>query len=679
LNSDTSQLLASLVFLSVSSILTCSLLFWLHRLYRRSYLRQWRTSWAWLAVYHSMAAVSLAINTFGGPASFQQTLPLSALVRVGGCLHVVFFLLGAWELRQEQSAPRRWVSTWVTAAVVLGVVLALLFSWDRTLIYERLVARAGARALLVGVTFVGAGFLLRGLADRTGVGYRLLAGSTVAYGLYGFILFGLTVMAYLNRATSAYQGLFGFLEALPQTGIAAGMVIVLLEEERASAIHRAHQVQHLAYHDPLTGLPNRSLFLDRLKSLLTSAPRRGFEVAVAFLDLDLFKRINDSRGHAVGDELMLAVAQRLRLALRAGDTVARMGGDEFTLLLEVRGREEAEEALSRVLHALRQPIEVQGAELIVTASAGFSITSQSPTTPEDLLRRADLALYRAKQEGKDLLRFFDGSPDDDTAIRLSLELALRRAVETEDQFVLHYQPLFDADARSVVGVEALVRWRQSNGHLRMPGEFIPLAETSGLIVPLGHWVIQQACRQAAIWRRSADGAHARPLKVAINLSARQLTEPNLAGVIGRALAASDLPGSVLQVEITELVAMRDVASADAVLSQLHELGITVALDDFGTGYSSLAHLQGLAIDELKIDASFVRTVDSDSGAEAIVRAILSLGKELRLGVTAEGVETAEQLAALFRLGCPQLQGFYLGRPMSAEDIDPLILGHARPV
>ncbi len=658
----------SLVFLAVASLLTFSILFFLYRHYRRSYLQRWERSWLWLAVYHLGAPVSLQLNLSGAATPLAVRLLASSLVHTASCLHAVYLLAGAWELRNGRALGRRWLRIWSLAAVCMGLFLVALFSWDSALVHERILARSGGRGLFYGLAFVPAGVMVwRALAGRSGIGYRLLGGSMVGYGVYGFHVLALTAYSYLDREVHPYQLYLGFIEILPQMGIAAGMVIVLLEEERRSAIQAAQQIEHLAYHDPLTGLPNRSLFLDRLRSVLASAPRHGREVAVAFLDLDLFKRINDSLGHAVGDEMMRGVAQRLRNALRAGDTVARMGGDEFTLLLEVQERADAEKVLSRVLESLRQPFLVQGRELIVTASAGVAITVGQPTVAEHLLRHADLALYRAKQEGKDVLRFFEGGVEDDHAVRLALELGLRRALDAGDQLQLYYQPLFAAGNGAVVGVEALLRWRQPGGQLRLPTDFVPLAETNGLIVPLGRWVIEEACRQAARWRQGGAA-----LTMAINLSARQLSAAELVQQLARSLADSGLPGSALQVEITESVAMQDAALVGSVLARLRELGVTVALDDFGTGYSSLAHLQSLPIDGLKIDASFVKTVHSDPGSEAIVRAILSLGKELQLEVTAEGVETEQQLAILRRLGCPQLQGFFLGHPLPAEELETFL-------
>ncbi|HEX4953855.1 MAG TPA: EAL domain-containing protein [Thermoanaerobaculia bacterium] len=669
MTSETELMRVSLVFLAVASVLTYSILFFLRRHYRRGYLQRWERSWLWLAVFHLGAPISLQLNLSGESTPLLVRILASTIVNGGSCLHVVYLLSGAWELRKGRVVADRWLRIWSLSAAGLALVLVLLFSWDHALVQERILVRSGGRGLLYGLAFIPAGVMIwRALAGRGGIGYRLLGGSIVAYGIYGFQVLGLTAISYLDQELRPLQLYLGFIEILPQMGIAAGMVIVLLEEERHSAIQAAQQIEHLAYHDPLTGLPNRSLFLDRLRSVLASAPRHGREVAVAFLDLDLFKRINDSLGHAVGDEMMRGVAHRLRGALRAGDTVARMGGDEFTLLLEVHERADAERVLSRVLDALRHPFSIQGRELIVTASAGVAITAGEPVAAESLVRHADLALYRAKQEGKDVLRFFEGGVEDDHTVRLALELALRRALEVGDQLLLYYQPLFAAGSGAVVGVEALLRWRQPSGRLRLPTEFVPLAEASGLIVPLGRWVIEEACRQAAGWRQ----AGAVDLTVAVNLSARQLNAAEFVQQLARSLADCDLPGSALQVEITESVAMQDVSLVGSVLSRLRELGVSVTLDDFGTGYSSLAHLQSLPIDGLKIDASFVKTVHSDPGSEAIVRAILSLGKELQLEVTAEGVETEQQLAILSRLGCPQLQGFYLGHPLPPGELETFL-------
>ncbi len=434
------------------------------------------------------------------------------------------------------------------------------------------------------------------------------------------------------------------------------------------------RLRHQATHDPLTGLPNRALLLDRLALALHRAARRPGMVAVLFLDLDRFKTVNDSLGHEAGDRLLVALAGRLVAVVRPADTVARRGGDEFTLLLEDLGGEaEAVAVAERVLADLRTPFTVDGQELVVGASVGIALAGGGegdPAAPAALLHAADLALYRAKAAGRGRHALFSPELRARATARLALEQDLRRALEG-GEVVVHYQPEVDLATGRLVGVEALARWRHPQRGLLPPAEFIALAEETGLIVPLGRQVLAAACRQARAWQQALPRDP--PLLICVNLSPRQFAHPDLVGDVRRALGASGLARGSLGLEITESVAMGAAEATLATLRALKALGVTLELDDFGTGYSSLAYLQRFPLDRLKLDRSFVRGLGRDPGSGAIVRAVLTLARALGLGVTAEGVETTAQATMLRELGCDLGQGYLFAPPLPADELEARLL------
>ena len=427
-------------------------------------------------------------------------------------------------------------------------------------------------------------------------------------------------------------------------------------------------IRHLAYHDSLTGLPNRALLEDRLAIALARAQRSAQTLAVIFVDLDEFKLVNDTLGHSIGDELLRAAAERLRTLVRDGDTVARVGGDEFVLLLnDVEGVDDAVEVAERVSRSLKEPYRVAQLELTVTASTGISIF---PTDGEDataLLRNADTAMYRAKDEGRDNFQLYTSGMGEQVRKRLTLENELRRAIE-QQQLVLHYQPIVDINSGEISSCEALVRWQHPERGLVPPAEFIGVAEKAGLITALSEWVMRTACLQHKVWQ----DAGLCPVPIAVNISSHRFQYTNFGETTRRILDETSLDPRNLHLEITEGVLMEDVDRAATVLKGLRDLGMCISIDDFGTGYSSLSYLRHLPIDDLKIDMSFVSGIMSNREDQAIVRAIIALAKSLRLKVIAEGVETEEELQFLRDEGCDLAQGFLFARPMPAPDFAKLI-------
>jgi diguanylate cyclase (GGDEF)-like protein/PAS domain S-box-containing protein len=419
----------------------------------------------------------------------------------------------------------------------------------------------------------------------------------------------------------------------------------------------------LAFHDTLTDLPNRALFMDRLEQALARSRRSGGDTALLFLDLDQFKVVNDSLGHPAGDELIREVAGRLRECLGSGGTAARFGGDEFAVLLEeVSGEAAAVSVAERILAALRAPFTVSGEEFFTTASIGIALSSADTDDADNLLRAADLALYRAKNAGRNGCQLFDQSEGARADERFALENDLRRAVERQE-FRVVYQPIVDLESGQATEMEALVRWDHPQRGWISPGEFIPLAEETGLIVPIGQMVLEEACRQAQRWL--AEQPERAP-GVNVNLSVRQLQAPGLVESVARTLAETGIDPARLKLEITESALMQE--SMGSLLQTLKGLGIKLALDDFGTGYCSLAYLRRFPIDILKIDRSFVQRLGQEPADTAIVQAIMTLARSLNLTVTGEGVETGEQAAALRALGCDRGQGYLFARPALPEDL-----------
>jgi len=434
--------------------------------------------------------------------------------------------------------------------------------------------------------------------------------------------------------------------------------------ERARAEER---IAHMAHHDALTDLPNRVLLRERLEAGLAHV-RRGEQLAVHYLDLDTFKTINDTLGHPAGDELLKVVAERLCACVREVDAVARLGGDEFAVIQTgLKDVNEAAGLAQRIRDALKVPCDLNGQLINIDSSIGIACAPSDGTDADQLLKNADMALYRAKADGRANFRFFEPAMDAIIKARRALEVDMRKAVAARE-FAVYYQPLIDVESNEICGCEALLRWIHAERGPVSPTDFIPVAEETGLIVPLGEWVLRQACAQAATWPRD--------LKVSVNISPVQFANQNIVLVIMNALATSGLAANRLELEITEAVFLQNNQATRTTLHQLRELGVRIAMDDFGTGYSSLSYLRSFPFDKIKIDRSFIADLSDTPDSIAIVRAITNLARNLNMTTTAEGVETQEQLKTVKALGCTEVQGYLFAPAMAAEDFARLFLPRA---
>jgi diguanylate cyclase (GGDEF)-like protein len=451
--------------------------------------------------------------------------------------------------------------------------------------------------------------------------------------------------------------------------LGVGTVLALLQAANETNRRGVMQIAQLAHYDALTELPNRVLFQKHLVEALSRRARAGDQLAVHFIDLDRFKTVNDTLGHPLGDALLRVAAERLRGCVREGDTVARLGGDEFAVvqtgLTDMSG---ATRLAERVVEAMAAPFDIQGHQVMIGASVGVSAAPSDGDDADELLKKADMALYRAKADGRGAFHFFERAMDEQLQARRALELDLRRALAA-GEFQLYYQPLYNLGDDRVTGCEALLRWNHPERGMVSPADFIPLAEEIGLIVQLGEWVLREACAEAARWPDH--------VRLAVNLSPAQFRDRGLVRTVISALAVSGLPAERLELEITESVLLQDNAANMSMLHDLKALGVRISMDDFGTGYSSLSYLRSFPFDKIKIDQTFVRDILEDSDALAIIKAVLDLGSSLGIVTTAEGVETVEQLNALRDQGCAEIQGYFISRPAPASEIARMLNVEAR--
>jgi diguanylate cyclase (GGDEF)-like protein len=435
------------------------------------------------------------------------------------------------------------------------------------------------------------------------------------------------------------------------------------QKTQAKLIEKESRIHHLAHHDPLTNLPNRVLFHDRLEQMMIKAHRTSRQVALLFLDLDRFQQVNKTLGHDTGDQLLKIVANRLQSAIRKSDTVVRMGGDEFAVILDdIKNQQDVSFVAGKILQSLAEVITVGEYELYTTTSIGISLFPDDSEEVEGLMRCAETAMYRVKDGGKNSYQYYTANMNTRALEFLLLEAGLRKALE-QNELVLFYQPQFDLVTRELIGMEALLRWKHPERGMVSPADFIPLAEETGLIIPIGEWVMRAACKQNKAWQEAGY----KPVRMAVNLSGRQFRLDNITETVAQILDETKLDPRHMELEFTESIIMRRVESTITKLEQLKQMGVMLAIDDFGTGYSSLSYLKMFPIDKLKIDRSFIKNIDTDENDAMIANSIIALAHSMKLEVVAEGVEEERQLQLLQERGCDAMQGFLLGRPVPAEE------------
>ena len=657
-------MVSSFVAQALLAALLAILLLRFHSTRKREFLRHWALSWWALCVGQLGAMVAFHLSS-SMPASEPMRLAATFVAQLGAYYQAGWLILGAMELASGRSPSRRGTMAIFAALAGLALVTTLAYAFTPAAAEGRIFMRVSMRALVLAVAFLlAAGLLVRAYWKSTATGPRLVC---LAFFLYGLEQLGLVWV------TAGQAGLGGRLGIVPfdllmvaVMGIAT--VVWLLEVEHLRVVEASQQIEKLAYYDGLTGLPNRKLFLDRLKQWIARRGRTDCSAALFFVDLDNFKRINDTYGHETGDLLLGAVAERLRHSLREGDTVGRQGGDEFTLLLPgIRTSQDAAAIAAKLLERLAQPLEVGDLSLFAGASIGITLFPNHGADPTTLLRKADTAMYRAKEAGRARFVIYDDAMSDVSRERFVLESALRAGLE-EDHLVLHYQPIVRTGSGEIVGVEALVRWLHPEHGLILPGKFLPLLESTAVSESLSLWVLRKACTQVKFWR----DRYQQDLQISVNLTARAFENPALSARIDEILRDSGLPAEALELEITETMALLHGGGPVSMLADLRRRGARVAVDDFGIGYSSLSYLRELPIDTVKLDASFIRELGRRREDSKIVGAVIQLAHGLGMEVVAEGVEEEEQMVILEMLYCDKMQGFLFSSALEPQAFESLM-------
>jgi diguanylate cyclase (GGDEF)-like protein len=662
-----STLLASYVVQAVGSLFTALLFGVFARNYRKPFLVHWAR--AWFAMCIMLVGAALTTLLRGVPPDSFSRLTISLVTSIAAYMQVAWLILGTAELLSTEIAQRLYERRWwiFGSAAAVGVATVLAFAADPNLVGMRFVMRVGVRSGIAGFAFLGAAWVVWLTRTETlgrSLGRAVVAASFLLFGATQLHLSYSTFFRIAAISTPAYSLFASFFDAFLVFCMGLGVVIWLLEEEHDKVSTNAHEIAQLAFHDPLTQLPNRKLLLDHLSLNILQARREREKLAVFFIDLDRFKVINDSLGHSAGDKVLQAVAARVKSTMREADSVGRMGGDEFVIVApQINGIEGAVHIAQKVRDAIREPITVDGRELFVSGSMGIALYPNDGDNAEALLKNADTAMYRAKAQGSDFFQLYTPEMNAHASEQLALESALRRGVEARE-FELHYQPIVQAADGHICALEAMLRWRHPVLGLVRPEQFIRLAETSGMIVDIGYWAMQTACRQLAEWRAGGFPE----LRLAVNISARQLKQPDIVDRVRVILAETSVPGHALELEIPEMGATQSEAVIVDRLRGLRSMGVRISIDDFGTGFSSVSILRHFPVDTLKIDTTFVRDVVLDPNDAAIAVAVIALAKSMGLTVVAEGVENPAQLEFLRDQGCEMWQGYLCCPPVQTSEV-----------
>jgi diguanylate cyclase (GGDEF)-like protein len=629
----------------------------------RSYIRSWSRFWGWLVPFSALSWI-VFVGMSHVPFTRPDRLIVATAVMITGFLAIGHLVAGSFDLLHRRPLRAEILSRFRIALIAAGVVAGLglaLAGPDEGLVH---LVSSVILSTSFALVYIGCAIAFWRMNRSESTSWILLS---VTFAASGTAEIGNLLLepgwlgggaAPVQPSTTAVVVI-----AILQGLLGLAMLIRLLDDERVAALSAADQVAHMAYHDGLTGLPNRALFIDRLIMALPQAERHEKHLAVVFLDLDHFKTINDSLGHEVGDALLKITAERIRSVLRAEDTVARIGGDEFVIMIpDLRSPEDTGKIARKLNSVVREPFRALNHDLIVTSSIGIAVYPEDGEDARTLLKNADAAMYQAKEQGRDRYRLFSPSLNHRALERLELEMGLRRGLEL-GEFELHYQPLIDSASNDLIGFEALVRWDHPTMGFLLPDSFIPAAERCGMIIPLGRWVLREACRQAAQWNRQLTD----DFFIAINLSATEVMDEGLVERMSATLLEFGLEPRQIELEITESAAFQDGAATAAVLRELRTLGFRISIDDFGSGYSSLSYLKTFPVDTLKIDRLFLQ--DLEHGADsAITASVIAMAHGMNLTVVAEGVENPAQLSVLKGQSCDRFQGFLFSKALPASEM-----------
>jgi diguanylate cyclase (GGDEF)-like protein len=643
------------------------LLLHFYRRHQKTYVLSWSLFWAWFAGFTALSWV-VYVAMYEVPLLRADRWLLATAGAVAGFIAIGHLVSGTFDLLHRRPIRLVHAGRMFLALAIAGLLLSLYLASlarDPALVH---LAEAAIFSIAFGTAFLASSvfFWQKSQSERTS--WILLAVTFGIFGLANFVTLLLEFVWLGTRGPLEHAGSVVVVGAFLQGMVGLGMIIRLLDDERQAAIFAASQVEHMAYHDDLTGLPNRSLFFDRLIIALTQAERRERNLAILFLDLDRFKDINDSLGHSIGDALLRVTGERLEAMVRKEDTVARFGGDEFVILMtDLRSSDDTAKIAQKLIDTVREPFNAYEREIVITGSVGIAIYPDDGTQAEVLVKNADTAMYRAKELGRNRYQLYTAAMNERALERLELEMALRRALDN-DEFELHYQPLVDVASRTLIGFEALLRWNHATFGLLMPDHFVPAAERCGLIVPIGQWVVNEVARQAAEWKESLG----REFFVSINLSASELMEESLVETLTSTVKSYGVSPEQIEIEITESSAFRDDNHIADILGRLRGFGFRISIDDFGTGYSSLSYLKSFPVDTLKIDKMFLQDINGASDA-AITHSVISMAHGMNLKVVAEGVENLDQVHVLSGQSCDRFQGFLFSQPLPAASIASFVV------
>lgn len=669
MSSSGSIVISMLLSQSAEAILLSLVLYGFYHIYNRGYLLHWARSWLALCIYLLGAAPAFYLSSILEPLHPIRII-ISTISLIAGYLQIVWLIYGTYEINAQKPIPQFYVKLGYILAPLLAITLEFINITSKGASEIRLFHRVGIRSFFASIAFLIATYaLFRARKLHMGIGHNLVTASFLVYGLQHLHYFILLLIRFLYNKSFNYAIYLGYLDFLIQLLIGLGLVIWFLEEEHRRVITTAKQIELLSFKDSVTELPNFKFFKQKLEMAIIEAKQRKGKIAIFFIDLDRFKKINESLGHSVGDKALHAIAERLQSNLSYLGLIARFGGDEFCVFIpEIDNEEQVKQLAKKFIQAMHTPFIIHGQQLHITITIGISIYPNDGNDIETLLKNAASAMNNARMYGYDCYQLFDTKMHIEAIEQLEVETNLYRAI-ANNEFLLYYQPIVNIETKEIEEMEGLLRWNHPEKGVLLPRDFLFTAESTGLIEPIEMWALSQICTQIKEWHNLGYTN----IKASVNLCAKPFQMPNLVFEIKRVLQETNLDPAYLQLEITETIAMQNAENTLNIFHELKKLGVKIAIDDFGTGYSSLSYLHYFPIDTLKIDQSFIQYLDSNPANISILTAIISLSHSLNLTVVAEGVETIEQFNILKKHKCDKMQGFLYSMPKPAYELNNLNL------